>query len=117
MQHARFENIIALKTDSGEFVGFHSHNLQVARLDEGVWGAISDPVGYREERQELETWNREVDTETRDADIAVKPRSLLINIAQICNLRCDYRAAGGDGTFGEAMKHIDIETIYEQIRM
>ena len=118
---ARFENILGLKTAGGKVIGFHARNLQVANLSESAWDAFenSGPAALAtdsEERAELELWNREIDTNTVDADIPQQVRSLMVNVAQVCNLKCVYCAAGGDGSFGETMKHIDIETIHEQIR-
>ncbi|RYZ76267.1 MAG: radical SAM protein, partial [Proteobacteria bacterium] len=44
-------------------------------------------------------------------------RSLAINVAQLCNLKCTYCAAGGDGTFGDPMKQVDLGILNDQIRM
>ncbi len=125
MELRRLDNIVAIKTAPGEaqesqVIGFHAHNLQVAEISVDAWqalGASAASVSASEEHQELEFWNHEIDPAVVDAEIAQTPRHYLVNIAQICNLKCDYCAAGGDGTFGEAMKNIDLETIYEQIAM
>jgi len=118
MEFKRFNHIIAIKTGEGprgRLVGFHSHNLQVAELTPELWNALSatEPA---EELTELEAWNQEIDPAVQDIDVPQAPRQLLVNVAQICNLKCSYCAAGGDGSFGEAMKHVDLETIYEQVR-
>ena len=75
MKFVRYDNILAIKTDAGRIVGFHARNMQVAKLDEGVWNALSDDSSTSEERTELELWNKEVDPSAVDADIAVRPRS------------------------------------------
>ncbi len=40
---------------------------------------------------------------------------LVINNTQICNLKCTYCAAGGDGTFGDPIVKISIEKTFPQI--
>lgn len=101
-------------------MGFHARNLQVAVLDQDAWNAL-DSAGASESpsesRSELEEWNQEIDPNATDSDIPQAVRSLMVNISQICNLKCAYCAAGGDGSFGDPVKHIEIETVYEQIRM
>lgn len=118
MEFRRFKHIIAIKTGEGpesRLTGFHSHNMQVAELTPELWTAMTEPAPG-EELQELEAWNQEFDPKARDIDVPQAPKQLLVNVAQICNLKCDYCAAGADGSFGEAMKHVDLETIYEQVR-
>lgn len=123
MELRRFENILAIKADDlgpecpPRVIAFHAHNLQVAEVASGVWEALANPSAFQEEQAEVELWNRENDPAAADAEIPQMPRHFLVNVAQICNLKCDYCAAGGDGTFGEAIKSADLETIYEQIRM
>ena len=125
---ARQNDILAIKTPSGRVVGFHAHNLQVAVLDEVVWQAMAptplDKLGDSAElsteleaRAELLEWNAESDASVTDAQLPKGFRSLAINVAQLCNLKCTYCAAGGDGTFGDPMKEIDLGILYDQIRM
>ena len=100
-----------------EAIGFHAENLQVARLDEQAWQAIADPeTGSPEALSEIRQWNAERDPETQDREPERDVRYLSINVAQLCNLRCAYCAAGGDGTFGDAQKQIDLEKAYAQLR-
>lgn len=120
MEFKHFGHIVAFRTgedgaEKAKLIGFHSRNLQVAELTPTLWDSFSSDRPS-EERDELDLWNREIDYEVRDADIPQAPRQLLVNVAQICNLKCSYCAAGGDGTFGEAMKHVDLESIYDQVR-
>lgn len=120
MKLARFENILGLETASGKLIGFHTRNLQVAHLDRGAFESIqpqADSDGSSEARSEIESWNREIDVNAVDADIPQQVRYLMVNVAQVCNLKCVYCAAGGDGSFGDTLKHIEIEKVYEQIRM
>lgn len=119
---ARQNDILAIKTPSGRVVGFHAHNLQVAALDEVVWQAMAgtdspDLPELLEARAELLEWNAESDPSVIDAQLPKGFRSLAINVAQLCNLKCTYCAAGGDGTFGDPMKEIDLGILYDQIRM
>jgi len=117
VQLARYRNILGLRTRSGKFLGFHVRNLQVAELSPELWDVLrKDMRSPSEARAELEAWNEEVDPSTVDADIPQKVRSLMVNVVQACNLKCVYCAAGGDGSFGAAMKQVETEIIEEQIR-
>ena len=128
MKLARQNNILAIKTASGRVVGFHAHNLQVAEMNDVVWAALDgspETSGEStvaasevlEAKAELVEWNNESDPTVVDSKIAPGIRSLAINVAQLCNLKCTYCAAGGDGTFGDPMKEVDLGVLYEQIQM
>lgn len=118
MKLARFDNIIAIQTGSGEVVGYHATNLQVARLDGLVWQALQEPSSVPADvTQEIQEWNQEQDPEVGDANLPQSVRSLTINIAQICNLKCSYCAAGGDGTYGSPVKEIDLTQLFDQLQM
>lgn len=118
MELARYDNIIAIKTDEGKVVGFHAHNLQVAHLDEAVWEALRSPeTSLPEVQDEIAIWNREQDDKATDSHIPQAIRSLTINVSQICNLHCSYCAAGGDGSYGAPIKEIELQKLYDQIRM
>lgn len=117
MKLARQNNIVAIKTRSGSVVGFHAHNLQVASVDNEVWSAMNGESGTDEAAAELLEWNNEQDASVTDAVLPRGVRSLAINVAQLCNLKCTYCAAGGDGTFGDPMKEVDLGVLYDQIRM
>jgi uncharacterized protein len=43
------------------------------------------------------------------------PQTFTINISQICNLGCKYCVAGGDGTYGNPVKKIDVEKTIPQL--
>ncbi len=118
MNVARNDQIIAIKTASGSVVGFHAHNLEVAKLDDVAWSALSNSSSLEalEALEEIKLWNAQVNESATDSVLAQGVRSLAINIAQICNLKCGYCAAGGDGTFGDPMKEADLATLHEQIR-
>ncbi|MCM2280428.1 MAG: radical SAM protein [Bdellovibrionaceae bacterium] len=121
MSLARFDNILAIKTQDGRVVGFHAVNLQVARLDEQVWTALEDPSQVRNDvKAEVLEWNAERDPEVTDGRAPNGIRTLSVNVAQICNMRCSYCAAGGDGTYGargSKTAHIDLEKFKAQMRM
>lgn len=116
LQLKRFENVLAMKTATGKVVGFHALNLQVAELDPSLWEAL-DVDASTEARIELKQWNEELDAAVTDGHVPQKIRQLTINIAQICNLKCTYCAAGGDGTYGSKTKKIDVSKATEQLDM
>lgn len=53
--------------------------------------------------QELLAWASQ---ESEAHPIKEQWRTLTINVTQVCNLKCLYCAAGGDGTYGQAQKRI-----------
>jgi uncharacterized protein len=115
---ARFDQILAIQTDSGKVVGFHSRNLQVAELDPMVWNALKNPESSPADvKAELLEWNQENDESVTDGRPDSTIRTLSINVAQICNMRCSYCAAGGDGTYGAKTAHLDLEKVKAQITM
>lgn len=117
MELARYANILGMRTKSGRLLGFHVRNMEVAELSPAAWSALqAGPRTSSEARAELEAWNQEIDPLTVDVDIPQQVHSLSVNVIQACNLKCVYCAAGGDGSYGETLKQIDIETIEEQIR-
>ncbi len=121
MSLARFDNILAIKTESGRTVGFHARNLQVARLDDVVWDALEDPSRASEDvKSEILQWNAEDDKDVTDGNVEPGVRTLSVNVAQVCNMRCSYCAAGGDGTYGARggkTAHVDIEKLKGQMKM
>ncbi len=116
MKLARADKILAIKNENGEVFGFHSHNLQVARLAPEIWSVLkqSDPT-LIEASEELEVWNNENDPDTKDSVLESKIRSLSINVTQICNLRCTYCGANGDGTYGSDVKRIELPKALQQV--
>jgi uncharacterized protein len=115
MDFRYFDNILAFQAGN-QIVGFHAHNLQVAELSPALWKTLGNSEPDPEAQTELREWSQEIDPQSSDAQLDQNPRHLLVNVAQICNLKCSYCAAGGDGSFGEPMVHVDLEKIYEQIR-
>jgi uncharacterized protein len=117
----RFDKVVAFRTGEGRVLGFHSHNLQVAELDPLIWEALLSNTGQGSQnfvaqaQQELLEWNNEVDSQVTDANVSQKVRSLTINVSQICNLKCTYCAAGGDGTYGSKTARIDVSRATAQL--
>jgi len=104
----QFKNISLLKLDSGDILGFHNENLEVARLDAGVWEAAQQGRSG-EELEELQSWSRSVNRQVKRAVLEQKVKTLTVNTTQLCNLRCTYCAAGGDGTYGSPSVKIDLK--------
>jgi uncharacterized protein len=120
----RHDNILAIRSSSGLIFALHTENLQVAHLDPSVWEILSDTRDGSQNQEliqqalaEIQTWNDEHDPNVSTAKITQSVHSLSINVSQVCNLRCNYCAAGGDGTYGDPVRHVDLETVYSQIRM
>lgn len=123
MQIRRFKDIVAVKAAPDQVWGFHAHNLEVAEVSEELWASLSTPsslVSQSELHTELEAWNQEVATTTQDASLETpfadkNIQKLSLNIAQVCNLKCTYCAAGGDGTYGSQTPKINLELAQKQI--
>ena len=118
MELRSYKNILALKTEQNNYFGFHARNLTVAELTPEAWSLMAPAPDKRnsEAQIELEAWNEEVDTAAVDAEVATNIQSLSLNIAQICNLKCTYCAAGGDGTYGSSTTKVDTALAEKQIR-
>ncbi len=122
----RYKDILAIRGPSGVTVGFHARNLEIADLDDEAWQALADETRLQtadEVHGELETWHKEISSETSDQVSVRGIRALLLNIAQICNLNCTYCAAVDSdgtresaGTYGSKVVRIDTQVAEEQIR-
>ena len=126
MELRRYKDILATRTPSGEIIGFHARNLEIAELDDSVWNALADEHSLKktgEISRELEAWHNEISPDTTDQQPHTGIRALLLNIAQICNLNCTYCAAvdsdgnrDSAGTYGSKITKIDTKVAEEQIR-
>lgn len=135
MDIRRFKDIIAVRniTDAhckDSIVAFHSSNMEVAEISEESFAEMSPislknssipteeiPVTDFEAREALIQWsseNTEIEHKTTTHP-SFQIKSITININQICNLKCTYCAAGGDGTYGLPSKNISIEKTYKQL--
>lgn len=132
----RYQQIVAFKekdTDSlkARYVAFHTDNLEVAEISEEVFASMSPITISSNDAPELNThqvtsdlegftqlenWNNEINPNIRNGEIKFGIRSLTINVTQICNLKCTYCAAGGDGTYGDPILKISIEKTLPQLK-
>lgn len=131
---SRYQNLAAFDATSfsggkGMFIGFQSDTLEVAMLDREVFNALEKvslksatvPQGMgsslsASQRDELRAWSAESQSIVREVKKAsFKAKSLNVNVTQICNLKCTYCAAGGDGTYGDPVKRIEIEKTLPQL--
>ena len=119
-----YGNIVAFKISEKKILGFHVDNMQVAELDPNIWNLIDQkaftaklaPI-ENEMLDEVILWSGEKDPAVTDSHIQQKVRALSINVTQVCNLRCTYCAADGDGTYGSKVTKIDISKITPQIEL
>lgn len=110
----QYENISIFKLDSGEILGFHNDNLEVAQLSASVWDAVktssaSKAKDMSEEMVELKLWSDSVYSKVKRAVVEQKVKTLTVNTTQLCNLKCTYCAAGGDGTYGSPTVKLDLK--------
>lgn len=117
MEQRQFKDIVAFRWNQGAPLAFHARNLELAEISEDLWNQMAEehpPGGIALES--LNTWNLE-----NNPDVVTRPqtraiRKLVINVTQICNLRCTYCAAGGDGTYGAAQTKINVEKTLPQLK-
>lgn len=120
MEFRRWDNIVAIKTEQGNLLGFHSYNLEVAEISENLWLDLAQPSDKIANSESdsllaLKLWNAELSPETTTEKKQKKVQSLSINVTQVCNLHCVYCAAGGDGTYGRAQRKISISKTLPQL--
>ncbi len=118
MEQRRYKNIFAVQTEANRFIGFHARNLAVAEITPEAWRDLdgTQPAFDVDARREIETWNNEIDPATSDEVTVDNIQTLSLNVAQICNLKCTYCAAGGDGTYGSPVTKIDTSKAEAQIQ-
>lgn len=117
MNLKQMQNLLALRTQSGEVIGFHSEKLEVAKLSEAAWIAMDEAPGASSALSALQKWNAEPSPDTTaDETPTHQVRSMTLNVTQVCNLHCVYCAAGGDGSFGDPVKRISIDKTLPQLR-
>ena len=113
----RFYNLVALRTTSGESIGFHPGRLEVASLDPQAWEASARPYDKESSAvQELLSWSQEpANTFPSENGALVQVTDFSLNLAQICNLRCTYCGAG-DGSYGGQKFRADLGLVEKQLR-
>lgn len=127
----RHNDIIAFKADSDAITAFHAYNLEVAEISAESFAQMTpipvttgeiptvkvpDNNEEKEAFEALSEWNSEVNSNAKDGKINFGIRSITLNINQICNLKCLYCAAGGDGTYGQPSTQISIEKTLPQLK-
>lgn len=116
MEQRRFKDIVAFKREQGAPLAFHARNLEIAEISEETWQAMAAEAAPSEAFQALNDWETENSPEVKSGKVSVGIRSLTINVTQICNLKCTYCAAGGDGTYGSAQTKINVEKTLPQLK-
>lgn len=117
MEQRRFKDIVAFKWEQGAPLAFHARNLEVAEISDEVWESLlnsQDPS--TEAFDELAAWELEDSPDVKSGKLELGIRSLTINVTQICNLKCTYCAAGGDGTYGSPQTKINVEATLPQLK-
>ncbi|MFZ3230852.1 MAG: radical SAM protein [Pseudobdellovibrio sp.] len=126
MNLKRFEDIIAIQTSEG-ITAFHGRNLEVAELSPEAFQYMSQinlksghiprsELGTDEASKSLQLWQNEENLDAKSGHIDFGIKSLTINVTQICNLKCVYCAAGGDGTYGDPINKINVEKTLPQLK-
>lgn len=133
MELRRFRDLIAIKNDTGvnngdAIVAFHATNMEVADISPESFNEMTPITTTTGEipteraafdidaYQALVDWNTETNPDAKSGKLEFGIRSLTLNINQICNLKCTYCAAGGDGTYGEPTTQISIEKTLPQLK-
>lgn len=133
MQLRRFKDIIAVKNGTtvgsdDSIVAFHANNMEVAEVSPESFDEMTEislatgeiPTERQpndlEAFEALNSWNTEVNPDAKSGKLDFGIRSITINVNQICNLKCTYCAAGGDGTYGETASQISIEKTLPQLK-
>ncbi len=128
----RYQDIIAFEEMDSlghpRYVGFHASNLELAEVSKEAYDEMSEidllsgeiPAFKKtldtEAHSELSDWNNEVNADALSGEIGFEIRSITINVTQVCNLKCTYCAAGGDGTYGDPVTRISIEKTFPQLK-
>ncbi len=129
MELRRYNDILALKSEAGALLAFHARNMEVAQISESTWLNMSPTTllnsaapeviqsqKINEALTELKSWDVENNPDVKISKINSVIRFLTLNVTQICNLHCNYCAAGGDGTFGDTIAKISIEKTLPQLK-
>jgi uncharacterized protein len=133
MQIKRFKDIVAVKHDADfgqthTITAFHASNMEVAELSPESFDEMSEisilsglipeesEIIDLESRLALDQWNSEINPNVKSGKIDNVIKSVSINVNQICNLKCAYCAAGGDGTYGTPTTQISVEKTLPQLK-
>lgn len=133
MELKQFKDIIAFTVGTAtsatdDVIAFHAKNLEVAQISREAFDLMT-PITLNKPHiidslnnntssagDEILDWQNELNSSLRSGKIEFGIRSITLNVNQICNLKCNYCAAGGDGTFGEPITKISIEKTLPQLK-
>ncbi|OFZ30501.1 MAG: radical SAM/SPASM domain-containing protein [Bdellovibrionales bacterium RIFCSPHIGHO2_01_FULL_40_29] len=126
MNLRRYEDIIAIQTPDG-IVAYNAHNMEVAELSPEAFAQMSKitlktnaaPVQILsgdDAAESLKLWQSEQNLDVKSGYVGFGIKSLTLNVTQICNLKCTYCAAGGDGTYGDPVTRINVEKTLPQLK-
>lgn len=115
MEQRRFKDIIAFKDGQNAPMAFHARNLEVADISEELWDHLGGGADTALQSI-IEAWELENNPEVLSGKKEQAIRQLVLNVTQICNLKCTYCAAGGDGTYGAPQTRINVEKTLPQIK-
>lgn len=107
MESQRANDIVAFKSPSGKALAFHAQNLEVAEISSEAWNAWNQ--AENEAFADILHWEANTNSAST-SDVAVTYiNSININVTQVCNLKCVYCEAGGDGSYGRPEKRIALQ--------
>jgi uncharacterized protein len=127
----RHKEIIAFKAEDNSITALHAYNLELADISPESFammtpvaitsGAIPDvklPVNHeeREAFDALEEWSQESNPNAKSGKLEFGIRTITLNVNQICNLKCTYCAAGGDGSYGQPTNKMSVEATLPQLK-
>lgn len=128
LKQASGVGVTASNLGLASITAFHARNLEVAEISEEAFAemkpinlnssAAPAATGFQntEAGEQLQNWNEDTEFHGRTGDLKFGIRSVTINVTQICNLKCTYCAAGGDGTYGDPVTKISIEKTLPQLK-
>ena len=126
MNLKRFEDIIAVQTPDG-ITAYHARNLEVAELSPEAFAQMSqinlrtnaipmNVLSDNEASASLRQWQNEENPDIKSGHVSFGIKSLTLNVTQICNLKCTYCAAGGDGSYGDPVTRINVDKTLPQLK-
>ena len=126
MNLRRYNDIVAVQTPEG-IIAFHASNLEVAEISAEAFehmhsiDLLSNNIPTvllpeTEASESLIVWDKELNANVKSGFVDYGIKSLTLNITQICNLKCTYCAAGGDGTYGDPVNKINVEKTLPQLK-
>ncbi len=126
MNFRRYNDIVAVQTHEG-IIAFHAANLEVAEISSQAFEHMY-AINLRTHTipevslpqtpgtESLKAWEQELNPNVKSGYVDYGIKSLTLNITQICNLKCTYCAAGGDGTYGDPVNKINVEKTLPQLK-